>query len=251
VLDADPELGSGLGAARFATARREARALVMNLDKGDWDQPTWSAGLRGGPGLLVLDGLLLRSVGMDGRYGAEMLGAGDLLRPWQHEDAFASVPRQSQLRALQRSRLALLDIDFLRRVAPFPEISGQLVARALLRSRQLAVNMAIVHQPRVETRLHMLLWQMADRWGSVGRDGVFVPIELTHTILAELVAARRPTVSAALRALEHENAIERLAGGWQLHGLPPGELQAVNLVGVRKKGRGQPPRARPAGDQHR
>jgi CRP-like cAMP-binding protein len=40
---------------------------------------------RGGYGLLVLEGLLLRRVGIEGRYGAELLGPGDLLRPWQRD----------------------------------------------------------------------------------------------------------------------------------------------------------------------
>jgi len=99
-----------------------------------------------------------------------------------------------------------------------------LVARCLRRSRSLAVNMAIVHHPRVETRVHMLLWHFADRWGTVRKDGVLLPVPLTHSLLADLVAAQRPTVSAAIGALQRDGSVERVDGGWLLHGSPPGEL---------------------------
>ena len=33
-------------------------------------------------GLLVLQGLPVRRVGVDGRFGAELLGQGDILRSW-------------------------------------------------------------------------------------------------------------------------------------------------------------------------
>ena len=116
----------------------------------------------------------------------------------------------------------MLDLDFAQRVARFPQIGGQLVGRAMRRSRHFAINMAIVQQPRVEARLHLLLWHLADRWGTVRTDGVFVPVRLTQTVLAELVAARRPTVSAAIGLLERDGQLTRTDGGWLLHGTPPG-----------------------------
>jgi CRP/FNR family cyclic AMP-dependent transcriptional regulator len=230
LLEEDPDLAGDLDPEDLAVAAREARARVIVLERGAWPEPQWSQDVRRGLGLLVLDGMLLRRVGLDGRSGAELIATGDLLRPWQREDAVASVPRRSGWQILQRSRIAILDIEFARRIAPHPDITGQLVARALGRSRRLAVIMAIVHQPRVETRLHMLLWHLADRWGTVRPGGVFVPVHLTHTILAELVAARRPTVSAALGALEQTGAIDRSPGGWMLIGSPPGELGAVTVT---------------------
>jgi CRP-like cAMP-binding protein len=178
--------------------------------------------------LLVLDGLLLRRVEFDGRFGAELLARGDLLRPWQPEDAVASVPRSSSWRVLQRCRIAVLDLDFAKRISPYPEMYGALVARMLRRSRYLAINMAIVGQPKVETRLHMVLWHLADRWGTVHPDGVFLPVKLTHSTLSELVAAQRPTVSAALGLLERNGQITRIQEGWTLHGAPPGGLHAIS-----------------------
>jgi CRP/FNR family transcriptional regulator, cyclic AMP receptor protein len=227
VLDLDPELGEDLEPVRLRRARALAVASTITLDPGEWDEPDWPAGVRTGPGLLVLEGLLLRRVGFDGRYGAELLAAGDLLRPWQIEDAITSVPRQSAWRVLRPSKLAQLDIEFARRLAAWPEINSRLIARAVRRSRELAVNMAIVHQPRVEIRVQMLLWHLADRWGKVGSDGVTVPVRLTHAVVAELVAARRPTVSAALRALARDGRVTRSGTSWLLRGTPPGELRAL------------------------
>jgi CRP/FNR family transcriptional regulator, cyclic AMP receptor protein len=223
VLEHDPELGEGLDSERLDLAIARLQAAVLRLPRGSWEPTSWPDGVRHGIGLLVLDGLVLRQVETGGRIGAELLAAGDLLRPWQREDSIASVPRHPGWRALERTRLAVLDLEFARRLAPFPEVQGELVARALRRSRQLAVNVAIVHQPRVEARVEMMLWQLADRFGTVSNHGVLLPLRLTHTLIAELVAARRPTVSAAISALERSGELSRPAdGGWLLHGSPPG-----------------------------
>jgi len=222
VLEEDPELGDGLAPERLASARRHASASVVDVVS---ELPTtWPADLRSGPGLLVLDGLLLRRVGLDGRFGGELLGRGDLLRPWQIEDSGNSLSHTSGWRVLQRARIALLDLDFTRRIAAYPEIHGQLLARAIRRSRYLAVSMAIMHHPRVERRLQLLLWHLADRWGRVHPDGIHLPIKLTHMVLSELVGARRPTVSAALGAIERDGRITRNGDGWVLHGSPPGAV---------------------------
>jgi hypothetical protein len=177
-----------------------------------------------GIGLLVLRGLLIRRVGIDGRFGAELLGESDLLRPWQGEDEPPSLPLTTGWRVLQPTLVALLDEDFARRLAPYPQVYGRLVARALERSRNLAIDMAIVHQARVEVRLHMIFWHLAERWGKVHSDGVRLPLRLTHSVLSELVAARRPTVTSALSELSKRGAICAVDGGWLLVGDPPGEL---------------------------
>src|SRR6516165_440949 len=55
-------------------------------------------------------------------------------------------------------RLALLDGRFTRQLGRYPELAGRLFERAVRRSRRLVVNMAIIHQARVDHRLHLLLW---------------------------------------------------------------------------------------------
>jgi len=242
ILEEDPGLSEGLAAAELAAAIEIARAAVMHIPSGEWQHDAWAPSLRDGFGLLVLDGLLLRRVRLGDRLGVELLARGDLLRPWQREDAVASVPRQLGWQVLEPCRLAVLDLEFAQRVAAFPQIPAQLIARAISRSRHFAVNMAIVQQPKVEARLHMLLWHLADRWGTVGPDGVSLPVTLTQTVLAALVAAQRPTVSAAIRALERDGRLTRVNSGWLLHGAPPGELQLVPEPQTRT-----PPSVRPRG----
>jgi CRP-like cAMP-binding protein len=102
------------------------------------------------------------------------------------------------------------------------------MARTVQRSRHLAVNLAIVHQARVDVRLHMMLWYLAGRWGRVRGDGIAVPIRLTHAVLADLVAARRPTVTSALTDLAKQGLVRPVDDGWLLAGEPPGELAGIS-----------------------
>jgi DNA-binding transcriptional ArsR family regulator len=50
-------------------------------------------------------------------------------------------------------------------------------------------------------RLLILFWLLADRWGRVGTEGVYVTLPLTHEVLAMLIGAHRPTVTIALQRL--------------------------------------------------
>lgn len=228
ILEHDAELGEVLTGERLEQAREHATAAPIEIPRGQWHLDQRPEGMLGGLGLLVLEGLMLRRVALSGRYGAELLSHGDILRPWEREGLVSSLPRSAHWSVLERSQIAVLDLDFARRIAPYPEIAGQIVGRALRRSRQLAVQVAIVHQPKVETRLRMLLWHLADRCGTVRSDGVYVPVRLTHANLSELLAASRPTVSAAVAVLQREGWTSRVRRGWLLHGSPPGELRAIS-----------------------
>lgn len=235
VLSEDSDLAEAIPAALRARAIGECIAPVARLRRGRW-RGEWGDRLRDGIGILVLDGLLIRRVGVDGRHGAELLGEGDLLRPWQGEDAEPSLSRTTGWRVLQPSRVALLDKRVAQRFARYPELTGRLVARALERSRNLALNMAIVHHPRIDTRLHMLFWHLADRWGRVGPDGVTLPLRLTHSVLADLVAARRPSVTTTLAELASAGLVRPLDQGWLLSGEPPGELLELRSVDLGQHG---------------
>ncbi len=227
VLDVDPELGELLTPEQLKAAAPTVRALKISLPDGQWSQPGWPAEVRAGLGLLVLDGLLVRRIQIGGRFAAELLGPGDVLRPWQEDDAVASVSRTSGWRCLRDCSVAVLDLDFARRIAPFPEITGQLMARTLRRSRNLAVTIAILNQPKIDLRLLMLLWHMADRWGVLRNGEVLLPAQLPHNVLAELLTARRPTVTTALGTLQQSGRVTHTLSGWVLHAPPPGELSEI------------------------
>ena len=132
---------------------------------------------------------------------------------------------------VEAADLAVLDLAFGERLAPYPEVTGALVARALQRARSLAVTMAIAHQRRVDRRLLMLLWHLADRWGRVTPAGTRVSLQLTHQTLADLVAARRPAVTTALAQLEQEGLVGRGEAGWLL--APEGRSRHTDLTGAR------------------
>jgi len=223
VLDEDRGLAEAIPVEHRERAIAECIAKTVSIPEGLWSgahTPTPGDGI----GLLVLDGLLIRRVGIDRGFGAELLGEGDLLRPWQGADEPPMLPQTTGWRVLQPTRMAVLDEPFARRLARYPQLTGRLVGRALARSRNLAVNMAIVHQSRVDVRLHMLFWHLAGRWGRVRNDGVIVPIRLTHNVLSDLAAARRPTVTSALSELAKRELVRVVDGGWLLSGEQPGEL---------------------------
>jgi CRP/FNR family transcriptional regulator, cyclic AMP receptor protein len=228
VLVSDPELAIGLDERRLQRARRECLAQEVVVDEGYWTpEDAEGEAARGGIGLLILDGLLVRRVGAGARYGAELLGPGDLLRPWEHDGEDTTLPFDTSFRAIERLHLAVLDLKATARMAPYPEVVGALVGRAMQRARHLAVNMAIAHYPRIDRRLLLLLWHLADRWGRVTSDGVRIPMRLTHTLLADLVAARRPSVTAAFAQLEHGGYLSRHDNVIVLHGEPPTDFHAV------------------------
>lgn len=216
VLAEDRDLGSDLAPSRLADATARARAVAIVLERGEWRKIDWPPPVRRGAGLLVIEGLLCRHVEVDGHTAAELLGRGDLLRPWQREDAVATRSGRSGWRVLSRSRLAVLDVRFAQRVAAYPEIQGRLHERSAARARHLAFALAVVNQPLVRTRVRMMLWHMAERWGTPFADGVLIP-KVTHRVLGELVAARRPTISSALGQLEHDGEVSRTPEGWLLH----------------------------------
>lgn len=225
VLEEDPPLAEAVPAVQRDTAIRECLAHCLSLPAGRWlaGQPqTKMAGEA--IGLLVLSGLLIRRAGVDDRFGAELLGAGDLLRPWQGEEDPPTLPVTTGWRVIEPARIAILDESFARRAARYPTLTGRLVGRAMQRSRNLVVNMAIVHQTRIDVRLQMLLWHFARRWGRVRADGVVLPLPLTHSVLADLTASQRPTVTTALTELAREGLIRQTNNGWLLLDQPPGEL---------------------------
>jgi CRP-like cAMP-binding protein len=226
VLLEDVGLAEIIPEPRRRTAVQECLAGVAEIPRGCWDGH--GSAMPDGIGLLVLNGLLIRHVGIGLGYGAELLGEGDLLRPWQEYDAQPALPHTTGWRVLEPTRLAVLDRQAAQRLAHYPELTGHLVGRALERSRNLAVNMAIVQQSRVQTRLHMLMWHLANRWGYVRADGIILPLALTHSVLSDLVAARRPTVSVTLSAMAKAKLVRRVPEGWLLAGTPPGELLALH-----------------------
>ncbi len=227
VLAEDRRLGAHLPPDELPAATQQLVAAEVRLREGAWKPDHPLGGAPGDLGFLVVDGLVTRDVRV-GRHGcAELLGRGDVLRPWDVDDGGqAPVRHDAAWRVLQPARLAVLDSRFALHAGRFPPVVAELMSRTLRRSRDLAVLLAIAAMPRLDARLLAALWHLADRWGHVGTEGTLLPFRLTHETLAGLVGAQRPSVTTALRQLERRGSVRREArGGWLLLGEPPGDAE--------------------------
>lgn len=227
LLSLDPDLAAGISTSKRSLAERSCQARVLDIPHGSWDVEDLTDADRAGFGLLVLSGVLCRRVAQRHHHGGELVGPGDLLRPWDVVGEWASIPVGVDWQALTPARVAILDADFSGRAAPYPEIAVALLRRVTLRSRYLAILVAILRQRKVETRLHLLFWHLADRFGEVHGDWIHVDVPLTHSLLSELVAARRPSVTTALSNLSELGVLRREGEAWLLRGPAPAEFDEL------------------------
>jgi len=173
-------------------------------------------------GLLIVDGLLARHVLITGVGCTELLGPGDLMRPWDQTEGVASVPFDVDWEVLEPTTIAVLDERVTRAIGRWPVIAVGLSSKTIRRTQSLAVHLAITCLVGVDARLHVLLWHLADRFGRTTADGVVVALPLTHKTLAGLVRSSRPAVTSALGRLAERGAlVRRDDGSYLLHGKPP------------------------------
>ena len=223
LFDYEPDLLARLPGQEADTARHYTVVESVTLARGDLRPPAIRAAAVD-LGFLVLDGLLLHRVEHVGRAAVELLGPGDLIRPWRPADDSASLPSRASWRICEPARLALLDRRFEREFARWPSVLSAVLDRLDNRFRSLSVQLALAKLPRLDARLLCLFWHLADRWGRVERDGIVVEMALSHQTLADLVSARRPSVSHALAELRDSGLLTRLAyGRWLLRGESPSQ----------------------------
>ncbi|HET8758473.1 MAG TPA: helix-turn-helix domain-containing protein [Solirubrobacteraceae bacterium] len=210
LLDEDVDLFAGLSTRGQLEARARAIVPVIRLERGPWAvDMSEICDPDGCLGLLVLDGMLLHSLVVAQEPRSEIVGPGDVLRPWQQETELASVPFASEWDVVETARVAVLDERFLAFAARWPKLVAAVVERTVRRSHWLGLQLAITDLRRVDQRLLLFFWHLADRWGRVGPEGVAVPLPVTHDVLAQLVCAQRPTVTSALRRLTQNGQLRR------------------------------------------
>jgi CRP/FNR family transcriptional regulator, cyclic AMP receptor protein len=88
LLELDPDLGLLLDEVRRESARRELLVRVLRLDRGSWAGGALGSTSPDHLGFLVIDGAIAREVELGDTISTELLGPGDLIRPWS-----ADVPR--------------------------------------------------------------------------------------------------------------------------------------------------------------
>jgi len=226
VLDADPDLGAGIDEAEAQAALAMSVAPEFEFDRGPWrffppPEP-------GGFGALILEGLILIRIDAGTRAHIEMLGPGDLISPWAGTGAELSAPSVVTASVVSRARVALLDRRFALRTGRWPEIHAALIGRCIERSRRLSLQSAINALPRIEERVEVTMWELGYRFGRVTPDGIVVELPISHSQLADIVAAQRPSVSTAVVRLEGQGRIVRTARRTLLlRGEPPEMLSSL------------------------
>ena len=232
IVDADPDLGDLLDESQREHARREALTRVRHLSAGDWDVSTAAEPEQHHHGFLIIDGLLAREVTVMGRTCVELLGVGDVLRPWKWDQAPGSqVQCEVGWTVLEPADLAVLDHGLVLRINPWPQLGLELFARGTRRAHALAVALAISHHQRVDERLLLTLWHLSERWGRVGPHGITVPLPLSHQRLGDIVGAHRPSVTTAMGTLVKSGKISRADdGSWIVRGAPPEVLRFHRLA---------------------
>jgi CRP/FNR family transcriptional regulator, cyclic AMP receptor protein len=218
VIEVDPDLAIDLDpeASRAAAAELLARAAPI-----DWarNEGTWGpADPEGHLGLLIVEGLLFREVRLVETSSAEVLGQGDLLRPWDVDGEYTlPVPGEVSWAVLDPCEVAILGPEFLRRAGRWPEVLARLTGRTVGRAKSLAIHDAVTNLKHVETRLLVQFWHLAERWGRVGPQSISIPVPLTHEMLAKLVGATRPSVTTGLGRLAARGLLVREPDGvWRL-----------------------------------
>jgi hypothetical protein len=217
LLALDPDLGRLLDGERLQSARSQLSVRALSVSVGEGDLTGLGGVGPGNAGLLIVDGVIARELALGDTVSSELMGEGDLVRPWTLDDAAPLVQAVTGWNVLSPLRVAILDAPLSSRLNAYPEVMAVLVDRLNARSQRLALLQAIGHLNRVDARLEILLWMLAERWGRVTADGVVVPLALSHRGLGQLVGARRPTVSTALSKLARSRRVTRRPDGtWLL-----------------------------------
>jgi CRP/FNR family transcriptional regulator, cyclic AMP receptor protein len=231
IVDADPDLADLLDPEELERARREAITRERRLPTGEWDCATAIEPDTHHRGFLIIDGLISRQVTVMGRDCVELLAAGDVLRPWRWDGEGSHVHAEVGWMVLEPTRLAVLDHGLVVRMNSWPQLGVELFARGTRRAHHLAVALAITHHQRVDDRLLLTLWHLAERWGRVGPEGIAVPLPLSHQRLADLIGAHRPSVTTAMGELVKSGAvIRRDDRTWVLLGPPPDAIRHHKLA---------------------
>jgi CRP-like cAMP-binding protein len=117
--------------------------------------------------------------------------------------------REGEILALVDSRVTVITADVYRRLLELPGAAQPLLRgiEATLRQKQRTIlALASVHHV---DRLRQKLLQLAGDCGHVGRDGVVLPLPITHELLGEMIGSARETVTRAVERLEQSGFLRR------------------------------------------
>jgi CRP-like cAMP-binding protein len=125
--------------------------------------------------------------------------------------------------------LAVLDGEFARSLVLWPPVMSALLERVVRRTQRMAIHQALLHLTPVETRLLVLFWHLAERWGHVTPHGITIKLRISHEVLGQLVGSQRASVTTGLRHIDESGLLVRRADGtWLLRGSPPEEMVHIH-----------------------
>jgi CRP/FNR family transcriptional regulator, cyclic AMP receptor protein len=181
--------------------------------------------------LVIVDGMVARTLGLAGHAGLQLLGPGDLIT--RSGEGASDLISQPGLRAQGMVRCAVLDDRVLALIQRFPRLVEGLQVRGEDQQQRLLAQLMICQLPRVDERVLALMWLLAETWGRVTHNGTVLPVRLTHDTIGLLVGARRSTVTLALGSLEQRGALQRRSDDWLILERPeepvPAMVQAAGL----------------------
>jgi hypothetical protein len=229
LLDADPDLAEQVAASQRPLMRRMLVGEPIRMSPGRW--PDAAERPSGALGCMILEGLIARELRVRGTRSLELLGQGDIIRSWAESNS-PLLGEDITWNILEPTTIVVLDARVAAVASRSPSLMDAFASRLSDRLRSLTLQAAISNITRVDVRLHLALWLVAERWGRVRPDGVLVPFRLTHDTLAGMVGARRPSVTTALGQLQARELVERRDDGLLIvRGEPEVELPTLAAAG--------------------
>ncbi len=162
----------------------------------------------------VVDGMLTHRMQLRGQTGLRLLVPGDIIA--REGGLLPGILEASAYGSLGDARVVLFGDHLLRAAQRYPQLMAGLMINLDQQSQRLTTQLMICQLPRVEERVLAIMWLLADPLGRVTPVGTILPLRLTHQQLGELVGARRPTVTLALKQLVDRGALRRQEHGWLL-----------------------------------
>ena len=207
---------AGVDDAGLIRVARRLAETTLELPPGAWDPRSAPVAACDAFAIVLIDGLMLRELRLDGASTAQLHVAGDTLDPFARRDTLLCRDEPVAWRAVEDSTLAVLGRRFLTAACRVPALTVALSRRQLEQSARAARHAAVAQLPRVERRILALLHGIAEELGRVAVEGVTVDLPVTHAVLGRLVGAQRPTVTLALKALAQEGRLSRRGTQWLL-----------------------------------
>jgi CRP/FNR family transcriptional regulator, cyclic AMP receptor protein len=213
LLDVDPDLGRYLTAEDLAEAHQLVLS-VLTITRGEEHALSEVLDRHDAFAAIVLTGMVLEQIQVVEQAGMRLLGPGDIVAPAGSNSSMLVFDLSA--RVLAGTRLVPLGRELLLAARRWPGLTRGLYTRFAQQADRLATQLVICQLPRVDQRLHALMWLLAESWGRVTPAGTTLPLKLTHDVLGALIGARRPTVTLALRDLTERGALVRQDEGWLL-----------------------------------